>query len=96
VIVRLLGEGQFRISDELHDRLNELDTQAVQALDADDADGLARRLTEMAALVKEEGERLADDELSPSDVIIPPADLSLEETRQLFHGDGLIPDLPAA
>jgi hypothetical protein len=29
-------------------------------------------------------------------VIVPPDDLSLEEARELFSGEGLIPDLPAA
>jgi hypothetical protein len=28
-------------------------------------------------------------------VIVPPDDLSLQEARELFSGDGLIPDLPA-
>jgi hypothetical protein len=50
----------------------------------------------MWRLVLERGERLPDDDLSPSDVIIPPADLTLEETRELFSEQGLIPDLPAA
>jgi hypothetical protein len=48
----------------------------------------------MWKLVQTEGTRLADEDLRPSDVVIPPADLTLEETRQLFSGDGLIPDLP--
>jgi len=48
----------------------------------------------MADLVRAEGERLSDDEITPSDVIIPPSDLSLEETRMLFAGHGLVPDLP--
>ena len=42
-----------------------------------------------------EGERLADDDLSASDVVIPPSDLTLEETQRLFSEQGLIPDLPA-
>ncbi len=48
-----------------------------------------------AELVRENGERLADEELTGSDVIIPPSDLTLEETRELFSEEGLIPDLPA-
>jgi hypothetical protein len=40
-------------------------------------------------------EPLADDELHPSDLVVPPADLSLEEARELFTDEGLIPDLPA-
>ena len=46
--------------------------------------------------VQGEGERLPDDDLSTSDVIIPPSDLTLEETRLLFSDEsGLIPDLPS-
>ena len=45
--------------------------------------------------MRENGQRLADDDLSPSDAIIPPEDLSLEEAHELLSGEGLIPDLPA-
>ena len=95
MIVRLMTEGQYRISDELGKRLNELDDRAVAALDRNDEGELDQRLEEMWALVKQEGEPVPDDEIASSDVIIPPSDLSLEETRELFSGDGLIPDIPA-
>jgi hypothetical protein len=95
VIVRLMGEGQYRIDDALQSRLNELDTRAVETIDREDEPALDRILDEMAQLVREEGERLSDDELAASDLIIPPSDLTLEETRALFSEEGLIPDLPA-
>jgi hypothetical protein len=95
VIVRLLNDGQYRVSEDVVRQLNDLDDQATAALDRDDEDELDRRLEEMWSLVRAQGERLAEDEIAPSDVIIPPSDLTLEETRQLFHGDGLIPDIPA-
>jgi hypothetical protein len=94
VIVRLLGEGQYRIDEELRGQLNELDDRAQAAIDADDEPALDERIDEMWQLVRERGERLADDELAPSDLIIPPSDLTLEETRRLFSDEGLIPDLP--
>jgi hypothetical protein len=94
VIVRLMGEGQYRVDDSLHERLNALDDQATAALEASDEAELDRRLEEMFALVRAEGERLPDDDLSASDVIIPPSDLTLEETRELVSHEGLIPDLP--
>jgi PspA-Associated protein len=96
VIVRLLTEGQYEVSEEVRDRLNELDNSAIEALDRDDEAELDARLDQMWKLVQTEGTRLADEDLRPSDVVIPPADLTLEETRQLFSGDGLIPDLPTA
>jgi hypothetical protein len=95
VIVRLMGEGQFRVADELGERLNELDDRAQAAADAEDEPGLDRILDEMWRLVQAEGERLADDDLSASDVAIPPSDLTLEETKKLFSHEGLIPDPPA-
>ena len=95
MIVRLMTEGQYRASEDLTKRLNDLDSQAIAALDSDDETELHAKLDEMWALVQKEGRRLSDDEIEPSDVIIPPSDLSLEEARQLFHGDGLIPDIPS-
>jgi hypothetical protein len=96
MIVRLLTEGQYEVSEAVRDRLNELDNSAIEALDRDDEAELDARLDQMWKLVQTEGTRLADEDLRPSDVVIPPADLTLEETRQLFSGDGLIPDLPTA
>jgi hypothetical protein len=94
MIVRLMGEGQYRIDDELRNQLDELDTRAQAALDANDEAALDGVLDEMGKLVRERGERLPDDDLSTSDVIVPPSDLTLDETRELFSEEGLIPDLP--
>jgi hypothetical protein len=96
VIVRLMGGGgQYRVDDSLLERLNELDDQAVAALEKNDEAELDARLDEMAELVRSSGEQLADDDLSGSDIVIPPSDLTLEETRRLLSDDGLIPDLPS-
>ena len=94
MIVRLMGEGQYRIEDSLRDRLEQLDGQAVAALDRADEAELDGYLDQMWKLVEGEGEPLPPEDLHPSDVIIPPSDLTLEETRELFSEDGLIPDLP--
>ena len=95
MIARLMGEGQYRIEEALQSRLNELDAKAVEAIDQEDEPALDQVLDEMAQLVRDEGERLPDDELAASDLIIPPSDLTLEETRALFTDEGLIPDLPS-
>jgi hypothetical protein len=95
VIVRLMGEGQFRVDDELLAALNDLDDRALAALGRDDEEELDRYLDEMWGLVQARGERLPPDDLSTSDVVIPPSDLTLEETRELLSKDeGLIPDIP--
>jgi hypothetical protein len=93
VIVRLMGEGQYRVDDELVQRLNELDDRAQAATDAEDEPTLDRILDEMAALVREQGEAMPDDDLSASDILVPPSDLTLEETKRLISHEGFIPDI---
>jgi len=94
VIVRLMGDGQYRVDESLHDRLNQIDEQATAAVESGDEDELRARLEELTRTVTEAGERLEDDDLSASDLMVPPGDLSLEEARELYSGDGLIPDIP--
>ena len=93
MIVRLMNEGQYRIDDSLIGRLNELDDRASAAAEANDEPTLDQALDEMFELVKSEGEALPDDEIATSDVLIPPSDLTLEETKQLLTHEGFIPDL---
>lgn len=94
MIVRLMNEGQYRVDDTCLARLDELDDAAMAALEANDEATLDARLDEMWQVVRAQGTPLADEDLHPSDLIIPPSDLTLEETRELFSDEGLIPDLP--
>jgi hypothetical protein len=96
VIVRLMGEGQFRVDDALRTKLNELDDEVMRAVEAGDERGLWTGLQTLGDAVREAGEKLADEELVPSDAVIPPEDLSLEEARELLADEGFIPDVPIA
>jgi hypothetical protein len=93
MIVRLMGEGQYRLPDDALQRLNELDDEAHAAVEAEDEATLDSLLDEMWDLVRTQGERLPDEDLSASDGVIPPSDMTLEETKRLFTHEGLIPDL---
>jgi hypothetical protein len=93
LIVRLMGEGQYRVGDEAVLRLNQLDDEAQAAVEAEDEPRLDQLLDEMWHLVRNEGERLGDDDISPSDAMVPPSDMTLEETKRLLSPEGLIPDL---
>ena len=92
MIVRISGEGQFQLPDEDADRLNELDNRAVAAVEQGDETGFQELWSEMLNLVASDGSGLDDDELVESDVILPPRDITFEEARGEFTGDGLIPD----
>ncbi|HEV7640793.1 MAG TPA: hypothetical protein VGO39_08010 [Gaiellaceae bacterium] len=93
MIVRLLGEGQFRVDDALLGRLNELDDEVEKAVAAGDEGALWTALQALAGAVRENGVKLADEDLSPSDAVVPPEDLSLEEARELLQDEGFIPDI---
>jgi hypothetical protein len=92
VIVRIAGEGQFRLPDEDAERLNELDNRAVAAVDSGDEAGFRELWREMLDLVKTDGQDLDGDDLAESDVILPPRDISFAEAKAEFTGEGLIPD----
>jgi hypothetical protein len=96
MIVRIMGEGQYRIEEDAARELNELDEQVSSAVDGSDEERMRVLLQQMATHVRDRGERLADGDLSASDAIVPPEDLSLDEVRELLEGEGLIPDLPTA
>ena len=92
MIVRISGEGQFRLPDGNADRLNELDDRAVGAVESGDETGFRELWEQMLELVTSDGSALDDDELVESDVILPPRDISFEEAQAEFTGEGLIPD----
>ena len=92
MIVRILSEGQFKLPDDVQTQLNELDNEAVAAVEGGDEDKFHSLFDQMLSLVESDGEAVADDELVESDVILPPRDVSFEEAAGEFTGDGLIPD----
>jgi len=92
MIVRIMGEGQYRLSDACVERVNVLDNAGVAAVDANDEDAFHVAFEEMLDIIRKEGEHLDDAEIESSDVIVPPADTSFAEAAAEFTGDGLIPD----
>ena len=92
MIVRISGEGQYRLPDADAERLNELDNRAVASVEAGDETGFGELWAQMLALVETDGEALPDDELVASDVILPPRDVTFAEAQGEFTGEGLIPD----
>ena len=92
MIVRIAEENQYEFPDDQADRLNELDNQVVEAVEAGDQDRFTDLWGKMIELVRSSGRPLDDDELVGSDVILPPEDISFAEASAEFTGEGLIPD----
>jgi len=92
VIVRISGEGQYKLPDEDESRLNELDNRAVSAVEHGDETGFKELWSQMLEIVASDGNAVDEEELVESDVILPPRDITFEEAKAEFNGDGLIPD----
>jgi hypothetical protein len=91
VIVRILTEGQFELDDSALDKLNELDNAVVEAVEAGDEAKFTELFAQLVAMVREQGAEVADDDLRPSQVILPPSDITMQEASEDFSGEGLIP-----
>jgi hypothetical protein len=92
VIVRISTEGQYELEDGDISALNELDNEAVAACQAGEEERFQDVFSRLLELVRTKGHPVSEDELRGSDVILPPPDVSLEEARAEFSGEGLIPD----
>ena len=91
MIVRILGEGQRSVDEGALEGLNALDSDLTAAIEAADEDGFSRSLAALLDKVREVGQPLPDDEIVPSDLVLPASDASLDEVRELLGDDGLIP-----
>jgi len=92
VIVRIVGDGQYEFPDDQNDRLNELDNQLVTVVESGDENQFNDLWGKMVELVRSSGSPVPDEELVPSDVILPPEDITIAEAANEFTGEGLIPD----
>jgi hypothetical protein len=50
----------------------------------------------MLDFVRQKGDPLAIDDFRESDIILPSADLTLEDAGHVFSGEGLVPEPDAA
>ncbi|HSE09968.1 MAG TPA: hypothetical protein VLB29_14985 [Nocardioidaceae bacterium] len=91
MIVRILGEGQWEVSDEHLVELNKLDEAVEKAVESGDQVTFSQSFSALLDSVRTEGTHLPDETLHDSDLILPPSDASLEEVRELLEDEGLIP-----
>lgn len=92
MIVRIMGEGQFRIPSSLLDELNVIDNRIVDHVAKENESDFNKELGKLIAMIKENGKILDDAEIMESDLIVPPADMTLKEAAEIFSGEGLIED----
>jgi hypothetical protein len=89
MIIRVMGEGQYRVDSALFDTLNGIDNRIVENVQNGEQEEFSSGLAELIGCIQSNGQRVADTELVESDIIVPPPDLTLAEARDVFKGTGL-------
>jgi len=92
MIVRISGEGQFRLADSDADRFGELENAVAAAVEGGREQDFPGAFATLLDYVRSAGEPIGDDELATSDAILPPSDITFQEAGREFTGEGLIPD----
>jgi len=101
VIIRIAGQGQFKVNSEILDKINEIDNSIVDLIENVSLGSsdhkvtqkeLQSKLTEMKNLITSNGEPIDDKEIVESDVIVPDSDLSIEDASKIFKEEGIISD----
>ena len=90
MIIRILGIGQFKLDDRHIDSLNKIDNQIVEHVSKGREKEFRKDLAKIISMIQEKGEAIDPAEIVPSDIIVPPADMTLDEAKQVFSGEGLI------
>ena len=94
-IVRIMGHGQFTVDKRTLKRLNELDNTIVGLVSTERSDDseFKKKLAELNEMVVKDGKALDPHEIIKSDIILPSPDLSIDEAKKLFKGEGVIPEI---
>ena len=104
LIVRVSGQGQFKVNGEILDRINDIDNSIVNLLENTDVDvdanssnvkqkELNEKINEIISLIRTNGMPLDDKEITQSQIMIPNPDISVEEAKKIFRGEGIIDDI---
>ncbi|MEO3782619.1 hypothetical protein ABGB12_04760 [Actinocorallia sp. B10E7] len=91
MIIRIFGEGQYRVADDHLNELNELDSALQKAADRGDEQTFTLSLRELLETVRRLGSPLPPDVLAPSELVLPDDDTTLDEVKELLSSEGLIP-----
>jgi hypothetical protein len=83
MIVRILGDGQYKIPENLCADFDRLDDALVAHVEAGDEEAFQRDLAALVDLVRQ-GAELSDDDFRPSDAVLPSPNASLADVRELL------------
>jgi hypothetical protein len=92
-VVRIMGHGQFTVDNKTLRELSRVDRSIVQLVSSDRPDDIdfKKRLSQLTKIVEMTGKPLSPKEIIQSDIILPSVNLSIDEAKKLFIGEGVVP-----
>lgn len=88
MIVRISGEGQYELDDAEGVQLEKLDAALTGALEAGDEQSFHQHLNDVLTFIRKQGDPVPAGRVVPSQVIIPPDDVTMAEAQRFFSDDG--------
>lgn len=84
MIVRVLGDGQYDVSEDRAAEFERLDNNLIAALEAGDAEAYHNDLHDLIDLVRQ-GTPIAHDDFLPSDAVVPDPSSSMADVKALLE-----------
>ncbi len=91
MIIRILNENQYVLPSIYYDDINKIDNEIVHLIAKGDKKAFKEKYAQLISIIRKNGIPLDAKTLKESDLIVPPADLTFEEAKKIFVGEGLIP-----
>ena len=92
MIIWIMGEGQYQASEDLFNELNKIDNHIVNLVEEGKAEEYRKELARLISEIKGKAEPIDPKDIVESDIIVPPGDLSFEEAKAVFKGEGIFED----
>ncbi|PWU79925.1 MAG: hypothetical protein DLM72_14930 [Candidatus Nitrosopolaris wilkensis] len=91
-IVRVIGHGQFKVDNRTAKKINKIDDNLIKIIQTHEQGekDFARIVDEVLGLVKKVGLPLEHREIVESDIIVPGADISIEDAKNMMRGKGFM------
>jgi hypothetical protein len=91
-IVRVMGQGQFRVGNRTAKKISRIDKELIKIIELrkEGEKKYSRRVSDVLGLVKKDGVPLEHNEIIQSDIIVPGADISIEDAKNLFTDQHLL------
>jgi phage shock protein A len=90
IVVRIHGAEQYRLPESARQQLDAFDHRLIDAVRSGDDAAFHVALAEVSDFVRSTGAQLPHEDLSPSEIILPSADMSLDEVTTMLQEENWI------